>query len=220
MSTPRSKRSRPEVPVVRREPAERKRLPPELEAFARSEDTRLPRKSRPVEPKLRDPRTTGLVPGVANRDARAVCDARVADVERLMARREAGENVDDALALELAEAVAMGVWRGRSVTSFDSFAVHVLRMTEEEASALAEKGRAALGWPEGRAPEALLAVWYRTEAALRESGFPGRASRKLDEKGREHLVIDVELRHAPESLEEIGRRMGPLVRDKRGGFNP
>lgn len=205
---------------MRREPAERKRLPPELEAFARSEDTRLPRKSRPTEPKLRDPRTTGLVPGVANRDARAVCDARVTDLERLLARRAEGENVDEALGRELAEAVAMGVWRGRSVTSFDSFAVHVLRMTEEEATALAERGRLALGWPEGRATEALLAVWFRTEAALREAGFPGRASRRVDEKGREHLVVDVELRHAPESLEEIGRRMGPLVRDKRGGFNP
>lgn len=221
MASPRSKRNaRPEVPVVRREPAERRRLSPELEAFARSEDTRLPRKTRPTEPRLRDPRTTGLVPGVANRDARAVCDARVTELERLLEKRTAGENVDAELGRCLAEAVATAVWRGRSVTGFEPFAVHVLRMTEDDATALAEAGRAALGWPEGRASEALVAIWFRTEAALREAGFPGRGSRRIDDKGREHFVLDLELRHAPESLEAIARRMTPLVRDKLGGFTP
>ncbi len=217
MASPRNKRTaRPEVPVVRREPADRKRLPPELEAFARSEEMRLPRKPRASEPRLRDPRATFLVPGVANRDARGVCDARVAELEKLLGRREKGEDVTDELATALAEAVSMAVWRGRSVTSFESFAVHVLGMTEDQATELAERGRLARGWPEGRASDALVAVWFRTEAALREAGFAGKASHRIDAKGKEHLIVDVELRHAPEGLEAVGRRMNSLVRDKLG----
>lgn len=213
MASPKSKRgARPEVPVVRREPASRKRLPPELEAFARSEDMRLPRRPPAQTPRLNDPRTTALVPGVANRDARLVCDARVSELEKLLESR----STSDATKLEhaMAEAVALGVWRGRSVTAFEAFAVHVLRMGEDEAKAIAERGRVALAWPHGRASDACVAVWMRTEAALRESGFEGRASIRVDDKGREHVVVDVPLKHAPEGLDGIGRRMSSLVRDK------
>lgn len=171
MATPRNKRREsPTVPVVRREPASRKKLPPELEAFARSEDMRLPRKPHVPTPRLSDPRTSALVPGVANRDARLVCDSRITELERLLNARDTSTDTAG-LDRALAEAVALGVWRGRSVTSFDSFAVHVLRIGEDEAKTMAERGRIALSFPHGRASDACVAVWFRTEAALRENGL-------------------------------------------------
>jgi len=215
MSTPRKTRDpKPAVPVVRREPESRKRLPPELEAFARSEGMRLPRAPKPAPaPKLNDPRDSGLIPGVGNRDARLVADARIAELTKLIEARTTGD--DDALARGLAEIVALGLWRGRSITAFDAFAEHVLGLDPAEAAALAERGRVALGLPEGRANEALIAMTMRTEAALRELGFGGRVSMSRDAQGRDHVVIDVPVASAPETLEAIGRRMAPLARDKR-----
>lgn len=215
MSTPRKKRAeKPAIPVVRREPESRKRLPPELEAFARSEGMRLPRANRPTEPKLHDPRDSGLIPGVGNRDARLVADSRITELTKLVgSRQEAGQ--EDALAAALAEAVAIGLWRGRSVTAFDAFAEHVLGLEPSDAAALAERGRLALGLAEGLANEALVAIFFRTEAALRERGFGGRAGISREAPGRDQIVIRLPVTSAPEALEAVGRRMAPLARDKR-----
>ena len=107
---------------------------------------RLPRVSRPAEPKLNDPRDSGLVPGVGNRDARMVADARITDLTKLVESRAEPASLD-ALERGLAEVVALGLWRGRSVTAFDAFAEHILGLPPEDALAMAERGRVALGPP-------------------------------------------------------------------------
>lgn len=217
MATPKKPRnSRPEVPVVRREPAARKRLDPALEAFARGESDRLPRRPRePQEPRLHDPRISALVPGVANRDARIVADARIVELERLLAGTEPGAR-GEAFARKLAEAEALGLHRGRSLTAFEALTNHVLGLDDAEVPALLEAGRPSLGLGDHKLSEAGVAALMRSEAALREMGFDGGGRIRRDEKGREHLVLDVAVKHAPEALEAVGRRMSTLARDKRG----
>src|SRR5262249_52316042 len=76
MSPPKRPESRP---IVRGRPAsDRKRLAPEFEALVRGDKDWRRQAPRKPSTKLRDPRVQALVPGVANRDARTVFDARVA----------------------------------------------------------------------------------------------------------------------------------------------
>ncbi|MEO0326462.1 MAG: hypothetical protein AAF447_26175, partial [Myxococcota bacterium] len=142
MATERKRRGAPAPEtLVRRSPAERKRLPPDLEAFARSDDTRL--RPRPRGPKLRDPRAAALVPGVSNRDARLVLDRRTAALQVILEARATGdEAAGDAAAEALCEAQRLRLWRGRSLTTFGAYVEDVLGMAEDEASALARKGAA------------------------------------------------------------------------------
>ena len=80
--------------VVKRPSEERKRLPPELEAFARSDEERLRiRKPRQDRGKVNDPREGYLIPGVANRDARTVYDQRVQAMQTLWQEGAADEEV-------------------------------------------------------------------------------------------------------------------------------
>jgi len=197
--------------VVRRPSAERKRLPPELEAFARSDDTRL-RDGRAPRPRLRDPRPTALVPGVANRDARLVYDHRIGVLQDAAGRRE-DPAAREELARLLAEAVLLGLWRGRSLTGFDAFAQDILGIDYAEARALAERGAAALGVAADRCTEEGVAAWFRAEAGLVEAGLPGTV-RVLPIGGEEVLKVEVPVSSGPPSLHAIGRRMTPLVRDR------
>jgi len=155
-----------------------------------------------------------MIPGVANRDARAVADARLEVLDRLVGRSRDGENVTSEVETALAESVLLGLWRGKALTGFDAMVDNLLGMPVDEAQALATRGCERLGVTVGPRSEAFVAVWFRTEAALLDHGFPGRASVRVDEKRQEHLVLDIPLRVAPEAIQEIGRRMAPLVHDK------
>ncbi|MCZ7683571.1 MAG: hypothetical protein M5U28_34270 [Sandaracinaceae bacterium] len=148
---PKSKRG-PEV--VRRPSSERKRLPADLEAFAGGDDDALWR--RPAKRRLDDPRPVVLVPGVANRDARAVYEARE---RRIRAALERGDR--EAAAVELAEAARLRLWRAHSVVGWDVLVEHVLGLAPEEAAAL--RG--------GRGPD-----------RQRRAGL-GRRGRRLDARG-------------------------------------
>jgi hypothetical protein len=196
--------------VVRRSAGDRRQIPPEVEALASGRIDRLPEKAR--RPRLKDPRAIALVPGVANRDARSLFEARV---QELRAALEAGE-AGDALAHGLAEAIQLGLWRGRSVTGFDAFAEQVLDMAAPEARALAERGALAMGVPCERASDEAVAVWMRCEVCLRDAGIPGRVRLRC-EGGAESLMLDIDVTRAPEALDAIGHRMGPLARDRRDG---
>ena len=61
-------------------------MPEDLRAFAGGDDDALWR--RTTRKRLDDPRPVVLVPGVANRDARAVCEARQ---DRILAAAAAGD---------------------------------------------------------------------------------------------------------------------------------
>jgi len=151
MASSRSKRGKkPDVPtVVRRAPADRKRLPPELEEFARSDDKRLPPPRR--RPRLQDPRPTALIPGVANRDARLVFDHHLEQMREWLVSDDASAQLDEALAvLWLAR-----LWRGRSLTSFAAASVEFLERRRQATRRARRRGagsgaRADLGRGGGR----------------------------------------------------------------------
>lgn len=208
----RRKDDNPRPSVVRRPREERRQVPPEIEDLASGRTDRLPRKPR--RPRLTDPRATSLVPGVANRDARALFDARVTALREAQSGHPAEAAATARLARGLAEAVLLGLWRGRSVTGFDAFAFDVLGIEPPEAARLAEEGASALGVPRDRLTDEAIAAWMRTEAALLEAGVQGTVRARLTDEG-EVLRIELDVGRAPEALDAIGRRLGPLARDRK-----
>ncbi|AKF03363.1 hypothetical protein [Sandaracinus amylolyticus] len=194
--------------VVRRRPDDpRKRLPSELEAFARGDDDALWRRER-SRGRVNDPRPVAatLVPGVANRDARIVCDARI---KRLRSAIDAGDEY--VLAEELADAVRLGVWRGHKIVDFDVFAEAVLGLGIDRARALAQQGAAALDVPCEIADEQTVALWMRAESGLLEHAPESRVSLR---GGR--LVLEVPFARAAEALSGVGRRAAPLAKPQGG----
>ena len=178
-------------------------LPDELEALARGDIKRLGGgRSRP---RLRDPRPVALIPGLANRDARTVCTARIEALLALIAG-EPGPALDRALA----EAAIGAVWRGRSLTGLGAFAEEILGLEEAVARAAAERGAASLELPLAPASDELVAVWLRAEAALLDAGIPGRAFVRGPEP---RLVLELDSEHGPKALEAISRRVSILARD-------
>jgi hypothetical protein len=184
-------------------------LPPDLEAFARSDERRL-RRPGPRGPKLKDPRPVALIPGVSNRDARAVHDARV---ERLRTLAEAGEGAQPALAEALAEAFVMGLWRGRALTGFDAMAVDVVGLSKDEAEQRLGEGFVAIGLPREAGRPELVAAWFRAEAALLEEGHAGTVGARPGPNGEVRLAVAVGPERLAEAFHAMGRRMTPLVRD-------
>jgi len=172
-------------------------MPADLEAFAGGDDDALWR--RPQRRRIRDPRPVVLVPGVANRDARTVYTAREA---RIRAAMESGDRA--ALALELAEAAWLGVWRGHSIVGWEAFVEAVLGLDLREAEELRAEGGG------GEPPnEELVALWMRAEAgvvlAVGESG----AVRLRDGK----ICFELDPETAPAALANMGRRAAPLAKD-------
>jgi len=199
--------------VVRRPRGERKGLEPEFEALAAGEVDRLGGPAR--RPRLTDPRPQYLVPGVANRDARAVFDHRVRVLETLAGAHR--EDPDDRgrrsrLGVGLAEAAALGLWRGRSLTSFDALAEQLLEIPADAARGLA---REAAGHDDLHPfSEETVAIWMRAEAALLEAGEGGTV--RVDLIGdAERVHLDLPSGSAPTALATLGRLLGPLDRDRR-----
>ena len=177
-------------------------MPEHLQAFASGDDDALWR--RPARARLNDPRPVLLVPGVANRDARAVYEARE---RRLRALIDEGDEAG--LAIALAEASRMQVWRGRSLVGWAVFVEDVLGMDPAEADALAAKGAECVGGLEP-APEEVVAAWMRAEAgAIEASGDAARVHLRND-----RLVIDLPVEGAPAAMAAIGRRATPLAREQ------
>ncbi|HJL18744.1 MAG TPA: hypothetical protein RMH99_23990 [Sandaracinaceae bacterium LLY-WYZ-13_1] len=191
-----------EPKVLRRRAEQRERLPEDIEAFASGDDDALWR--RPARRRLRDPRPVQLVPGVANRDARAVCEARERRLREALEARD-----DDRLAVELAEAACLRVWRGRSIVAWDAFVENVLGMDRAEAERLAARGAERVGSAEPASDE-VVATWMRAEAGALEGCGPDVAVRLRGER----LVIDLPVAEAPAALSQIGRRATPLAREQ------
>lgn len=193
----------PKAPkVVRRRRDERKSLPADLEAFAGGDDDAIWR--RPAKRRLRDPRPVLLVPGVANRDARSVYEIRL---QRTLAARDAGD--DELLAIELAEAARLAVWRGHSVVGWEVFVEEILQLEPERAIELRDRGAETVGSAE-LAPEPLIATWMRAEAGMIEALGPTAAVRLVGE----HLRFEIPHDRAPMALAAMGRRAAPLAREQ------
>ncbi|HHH31210.1 MAG TPA: hypothetical protein ENK57_23075 [Polyangiaceae bacterium] len=181
--------------VVRRRTSERKRMPKHLEDFAGGDDDALWR--RTTRRRLNDPRAVVLVPGVANRDARGVYEARVA---RILAAAEAEDR--EALAVELIESAQMQVWRGHSIVGWDVWVDAVLGLDPAYANEL--RGDAE------PLNEELVALWMRVEAGLAEAN--AGAVRLRDGK----LCFELDPERAPAALANVGRRAAPLAHDETG----
>lgn len=188
--------------MVRRRPEDaRRRLPADLEAFAAGDDDALWRREQRGG-KLNDPRPVALVPGVANRDARAVYEARV---RRMSAALERSDR--DSLAEELAEAVRLRLWRAYNVVGFDAMAEAVLGMPADEARSLAHAGAVRLGFPCEPGEEPEIAMWMRAESGLLEGG--GGIVRRRGET----FVLEVAIDDAATALAAVGRRAAPLAKE-------
>jgi len=181
--------------VVRRHASERKKLPRDLEAFAGGDDDALWRRTK--RKRLNDPRAVVLVPGVANRDARTVYEARVARIRDAVSAKD-----DVALALELSECAQMRVWRGHSIVGWDVWVDAVLGLDPEKANALR-------GDVEALEDEAV-ALWMRAEAGMAEA--KAGAARWRDGK----LCLELDPATAPAALANIGRRAAPLAKEETG----
>jgi hypothetical protein len=200
----RSPEREPTDRIVKRAPAERKRLSPELEAFARGDDDALWR--REVRSgRLHDPRVVALIPGLKNSDARLVYDAHVARIRRAMA-----EEGEARLSEELAVVHACGIFRGHSIVSFEAFVEAVLGLPASRAIGLARAGRAALGLPDSLT-EAEIAVWLRAEAGVLEVTSEGRV-----EVRDGVMTLSIPLKRAAESLAAVGFREAPIARAGEG----
>ncbi|MGE0788930.1 MAG: hypothetical protein AB7S26_24870 [Sandaracinaceae bacterium] len=172
----------------------KKEMPSDLAAFAAGDDDALWRRSQ--RRKLDDPRPVALVPGVANRDARAVFTAREQRI------RESRED-PDRLRVELIEARQLRLWRASSVVSWEALIDSVLELARADADAMVE-GVEAL-------TDEDVAVWMRAEAGLLEA-TPSGAVRLREDR----LEIEVPLTAASAALAAMGRRCSPLAREETG----
>jgi hypothetical protein len=206
--------------VVKRSAEERKKLPPELEAFARSQDEKLrvPR-PRSDQGRVRDPREGFTIAGVANRDARAVYDARSEAMRALWAEGQAGEAELLELGGLLHDALRLMLWRARRVTDFEAFAEEVIGIPAARARALVEAHTQRVGEPAEALNERTVAAWLRTEAGLFEGDERARvrlrdaAAAERGPAARE-LVICVSLAGVSRALAGAGARHAPLAREQ------
>lgn len=188
--------------MVRREGRPRQELSPEYERLARGEDDRL--RPRPQRPRIRDERAVALVPGVANRDARAVFEAHLEGLQEARRGHPDDPAATEQLAEGLRDVVRARLWRGRSLTGFDVLVEQVLDLPAQEA-------RALVGEIQPFTDEAT-AIWLRAEAALLEHGIAARV-RIVRENGEERLVVEAPVARAPRTIEALARRLGQLARD-------
>jgi len=200
-------RAVPPSRIVKRPPSERKRLPPALEAFARGDEQALRRRpERTIDRgRLHDDRPAGLIPGVRNRDARAVYDARVVRLRDAVAGRPAQ---DAALVQGLIEAIELRLWRARNVTGPSAFVEQVVGIARSEVDALLGARKFE------RLDDVFIATWLGAEAALLESDPRATVTTRIMEDRRE-LVLTVSSDHATQALASLGRRLGRLGPPKK-----
>ena len=203
MATRKREETGPRSPVVRRDGRPRQRLAPDLEDLARGDSDRVRPPAR--RPRIRDDRAVALVPGVANRDARAVFDARVEQLEEDRAAHPDDADATTRLAEGLREILQMRLWRGGSLTGFDAMTEQLLDLPVADARALA-----------GEAPaitDEAVAVWIRAEAGILDSGARAHVRIVRTEKGHERLVIETAVADAPEATRALADHLAQLRGD-------
>lgn len=195
--------SGPKKPGVRRGgtgKSDRTRLPEDLEEFARSDEKRFRPKRAPRRPRLKDPREGGvLIPGVANRDSRAIYERRLAVL------KDAPESERARL---LAEAYVLRIWRGYAITTFEAFIENVLGWELEASRALAEEGAKAMNTPFQPLRDEDVALWLRVEIGVAEA-----SSARVTMDGS-MLKLSVSFDEGMDALTRVGKVLLPLERDR------
>jgi hypothetical protein len=166
---------------------------------------------RPRRPRLRDDRPVRLVPGVKNSDARLVFEARLLALEAARKDHPADPAATARLGRLLAEAWALELWRGRSMTSFDALAGELLDLDIDEARTLATEAAKEAAIPIGEITEEAIAAWMRAEAALVDADLRGHVW-VTRTRGHDRLHVELPANTAIDGLAAIGRRTLPLSR--------
>jgi hypothetical protein len=207
---------RPEKPapvIVKRPSDERKKLPPELEAFARSQDEKLRvKRPRVDQGRINDPREGYVIAGVSNRDARAVYDARAASMRALWADGQADEAALTQLSQLLHEAQRLTLWRARRITGFDALAEQVVGIRPDRAQQLVDAWTEQSGESAAELNERTVAVWLRIEAGLYEGDESVRVHLRGGPQG-ERFELSVRLSGASAAFAGAGARHAPLARE-------
>ncbi len=209
---------KPAPVVVKRtshERKDRKRLAPELEAFARSDETRLRIKRPPVDRgKIDDPRESYAIPGVANRDARAVYSSRAHELVTLWNGGELDAAARAVVGERLLDIKRLALWRAMRVTAFAAIAEQVVGMKLAEAESLVAEAAERLAEPVAELNEREVALWLRTEAGLYEGDPNARAFLRAG-SGTAVLSLSVPVTLASLALAGAGARHAPLARAQR-----
>ncbi len=203
------------VVVKRNTTQERKRLAPELEAFARSDETRLRIRRPPVDRgKIDDPRESYAIPGVANRDARAVYSSRATELVTVWNGGELGAQARELVGERLLDVKRLTLWRALRVTGFAAFVEQVVGMKLADAESLVAEVAARLGEPVTALNERDVALWLRTEAGLYE-GDPNARVFLREASGKGVLSLSIPISLASLGLAGAGARHAPLARAQR-----
>lgn len=193
--------------VTRRKKGDKRRgrkLDPELEEFARSDEKKWRRK-RKGGARLRDPREQFIIRGVANRDSRHAIDVYT---ERLKELIESGEEADE-LGRLLLDMVRLQLWRGRSITGFESYVVDVLGLDFESAQSDVMQAAQREGVTTEPVSDATAAIWIRAIAAAADVGMPLIVRVQGDK-----VIFEADTNTAPQVIQEVGRRLAPLAKDR------
>ena len=201
---------------MKRSANERKKLPPHLEAFARSQDEKL-RVSRPRvdRGRVNDPREGYTIAGVANRDGRSVYDSRSEAMRALWAEGKADEAALAELGQLLHDAQRLVLWRARRLTGFEAFAEEVVGIPAQRAQELVDAHTSQSGEAPSELSERNVAAWLRTEAGAYEGDERARARIISTAQGLK-LVLTVSLAGASTALAGVGNRHAPLAREQDG----
>jgi hypothetical protein len=172
-----------------------RRLPQDIADLAEGRVERLRRPPR-ERPAMEDHRLGFVLPGVRNRDARAVFDARVDALRAASARADRA-----GLGAGLSDARRMMLWRARAVTDFAAFAESVVGLAPDEAERLSREGG-----PVDVLPEQVIALWMRLESALTRTCPQGRVrvTGKGDQLAFELHVPGNEVSRAVEGFFDMG----------------
>lgn len=193
--------------VTRRKKGDKRRgrkLDPELEEFARSDDKKWRRK-RKGGARLRDPREQFIIRGVANRDSRHAIDVYT---ERLKALIESGEDPDE-LGRLLLDTVRLQLWRGRSITGFETFIVDVLGLDLDAAKRDVAQAAHKEGVTTEPVSDETAAIWIRAIAAAADMEMPLVVRVQGDK-----VIFEADTNTAPQVIREVGRRLAPLAKDR------
>lgn len=140
-----------------------------------------------------------LIPGVANRDSRAIYE------RRLSALQAAPEAERGRL---LAEAYVTRIWRGYAITTFEAFVENVLGWELEAARVAAEEGAKEMNVPLQSLPDEDVALWLRVEIGLVDA-----PSARVTVDGST-LKLSVSLEEGMDALTRVGKVLLPLERDR------
>jgi len=187
-----------------------RKLPKDIDDLASGRSNVLRTRHKPTD-RLTDSRVAGLIPGVANHEARLVYDAHL---ERLAAAVEQGDEAQEALGQGLCDMVRLGLWRARQLMGFDALAADVLELDVGKARELATAAANAKGWPNERLPDTAVALWLRGEAALIEHCPEGRIEATVEGDRLELRVVLPLLQPvlAADAIGAIGRKAAGLAR--------